>query len=429
MCCRDVGYRLAVRETVEGLVAGRYRFGDVLGRGGMGEVYRATDEVLDRDVAIKLMLPVPQTMAGAERFLREARAMARISSPHVVAAYDFGEHAGGYYLALELVSGSTLAHELECNGLLTAERAKDVIRQAATGLAAVHRQGIVHRDIKPDNLLLADDGTVKIADFGIVRTVHEAATTLTSAGQIVGTSHYLAPERALGKPAEPASDVYALGCVLYHLVTGRPPFVAETPASIMYQHVHSEPAAPSDLRPDLAGDLEGLIFWMLEKDPVRRPTAHQVADGVPPPTTAEPALDADRTRSLAVRRVSPRQLLAGAAAAVALTASATAGIFLETKGLELPATAELSPQQSGSTLPAVIPAKVSTPRPSTPSSSRPTTTAGPTSVPVSASSSGAGRSKAETRADKSSQRGEQNKSGHEGKQGKPGSGKPTAPKH
>jgi serine/threonine-protein kinase len=378
----------------------------------MGEVHRATDEVLGREVAIKLMLPVPRTLAGSERFLREARATARIRCPHVVAAYDFGVHAGGYYLALELVGGRTVADELKYNGLFDPERARDVVEQAAAGLAVIHRHGIVHRDIKPGNLLLADDGTVKIADFGIVRFLYDPTTTLTSTGQIVGTSYYLSPERALGRPAEPASDVYALGCVLYQLVTGRPPFMAETPASILYQHVQDDPARPSDLRPELAGDLEALIFWMLDKDPVRRPTATQVADGVPPPATAVPALDADTTRMQPVRRMSPRHLLAGTAAGIALATSVTVGILLETKGVELPETTDLSPQEGIVTPSAVIPTKPSTPRPSTPPGSRPATRSTPAAEEqTSSGNSGPGKPKAGIRDDKSGDRAKEDKSG------------------
>ena len=216
------------------LVGDRYRLGAPLGRGGMGEVYRAVDQVLDRQVAVKLMLPVRNTLAATERFQREARAAAALNDPHVVAAFDFGSHGDGFYLAMELVEGRTVSQELKRHGPLPADRAVGIIRQAAAGLAAAHRIGIVHRDIKPGNLLLADDGTVKVADFGIVRFLHDTTTTLTATGQIVGTSHYLSPERALGKPAEAPSDVYALGCVLYQLVTGHPPFLADEPASLVW---------------------------------------------------------------------------------------------------------------------------------------------------------------------------------------------------
>jgi eukaryotic-like serine/threonine-protein kinase len=404
------GYRLAVREARDGLVAGRYTLGELLGRGGMGEVYQATDEVLGRQVAVKLMLPVPRTLAAPERFLREARATARIRSPHVVAAFDFGAHQDGYYLALELVSGHTVADELKCSGLFTPERAMDVVTQAAAGLAAAHSQGIVHRDIKPNNLLLTDDGMVKVADFGIVRFVHDTTTTLTSTGQIVGTSHYLSPERALGRPAEPASDVYSLGCVLYQLVTGRPPFTADTAASIIHQHVQDDATPPSELWPELAGDFESMLFWMLEKDPVRRPTAAQVADGVPPPVTADPD---DETTTLPVRRITSKPVLAGAAAAFALAASATLGFLLETRGVDLPATDSLIPEKGAATTPAVVvPRTPATSRPVDPATNRPQTRSasehGPSSNP------GPGNAKADRQSGKSGHADKEDKSGERG---------------
>jgi eukaryotic-like serine/threonine-protein kinase len=330
------------------LIAGRYRIAEAIGRGGMGEVYRATDEVLGREVAVKLMLPVPETLAVSERFLREARAAARIRDPHVVVAYDFGSHQDFSYLAMELVSGRTVADELKRTGPLAAERAEDIVRQAAAGLAAAHREGIVHRDVKPANLLVADDGLVKVADFGIVRFLDESTTTMTSGGQIVGTSHFLSPERALGKAACPASDVYALGCVLYQLVTGRLPFVADEPASILFQHVEHAPPAPSELRPELPGDLEALIFWMLAKDPADRPTAAQLAAGATPPQAAE-------TTVLPVRRTPSRPVLAGIGAALALAISAASGLVLDTRGVELPATNDISPVKTPSASPRSTP--------------------------------------------------------------------------
>jgi len=340
-----------VRKTEEGLIAGRYRLGEVLGRGGVGEVHRATDEVLGRQVAVKVMQPIPRTLAIPERFLREARAAAMIRSPQVVAAYDFGAYGDGYYLAMELVSGRSLADELKVNGLFSPERAEQVVRQGAAGLAAAHEQRIVHRDIKASNLLLAHDGTVKIADFGIVRFLHDPTTTLTSTGQIIGTSYYLSPECARGQPAGPPSDVYALGCVLYQIVTGRPPFVADAPAAIMYQHVQDAPRPPSELRPDLPADLEALILWMLDKVPENRPTAGQIADGIAAAIAAK--TDPEATALAPTPRTTSRPMFAGIAAAVALAVSATVGILLETRGVELPATNDLSPGQGAATTPVV----------------------------------------------------------------------------
>lgn len=366
------------------LVAGRYRIGDPLGRGGMGAVYRATDEALGREVAIKLLLPTREGLEAEARFKREARAAAMISDPHVVGTHDFGPHRDGFYLAMELVEGRTVAVELRLRGPLEAERAVDIIRQAAAGLAAAHQHGLVHRDIKPGNLMITADGLVKVADFGIVRILDDTTTTLTAAGQVVGTSHYLAPERALGKPAGAASDVYALGCVLYQLVTGHPPFQAEDPASIMYQHVQTWPTRPSELRPKLAGEFEALLFWMLAKDPSDRPTAAQVAAGEAPPALAP----TDVMTALPVRRRPSRTVLVGAAAALAIVAASAIGILIDANSVKLPATSDLQPS---------VPA-VSTPAPTRLPTVAATKTSGPATAGSTGRNSGSGKSTAPIRA-------------------------------
>jgi eukaryotic-like serine/threonine-protein kinase len=359
------------------LVAGRYRIGDPLGRGGMGAVYRATDEVLGREVALKLLLPLREVPEARARFKREARAAAMVSDPHVVATYDFGPHREGFYLAMELVEGRTLSVELNWRGPLDPDRAVDIVRQAAAGLAAAHEHGLVHRDIKPGNLLITDDGLVKVADFGIVRILDDTTTTLTATGQVVGTSHYLAPERAMGKPAGPASDMYALGCVLYQLMTGHPPFQAEEAASIMYQHVQVSPVRPSELRPQCAGEPEALLFWMMDKDPEQRPTAAQVAAGVTPPplalTAAEPVLAVPP-----VRRRPSRPVLVAAGAALAVAAASTIGILIDGNSAKPPLTGELRPS-----LPATSPTSPGTSTSTIPRTTRPPvvvpkTTSGPT---------------------------------------------------
>lgn len=315
----------------------------------MGEVYRAKDQVLDREVAIKLMLPIPKTLAAAERFAREARAAAMLSDPHVVATHDFGRHGAGYFLVMEVVEGRTVSEELRRTGPFAAGQALDIVRQAASGLAAAHRLGLVHRDIKTANLLLTDNGQVKVADFGIVRFLDDTTTTLTATGQIVGTTHYLAPERVLGRPAEQPSDVYALGCVLYQLVTGHPPFVADDPASIMYQQLEATPEPPSRERPELAGDFEAFLFWLLAKDPALRPTAAQVAQGAAPPSIAgdtTPQQWATEPTAVLNRPNTSRNVLAAAVAAVTLALASTAGILLNTHTTKPPATTNLNPGPS-----------------------------------------------------------------------------------
>lgn len=284
------------------LVAGRYRATELLGRGGMGEVWRAADELLGRPVALKLLLTAGDDPTAAERFRREARTAARLNHPHVVAVYDAGTHDGRGFLVMELVDGHSLSQELAAHTVLDPDRIAEIAAQAAAGLAAAHRMGVVHRDVKPGNLLLTADGSLKIGDFGIASFVDDPSAALTATGQVLGTSAYLAPERALGRPAEPASDVYALGCVLYELATGRPPFSADSTMGVVYQHVDALPPPPVRLRPALPGTLSDYLLQMLAKDPRVRPTADEAADrfaaygrpadAVPPTTRPAPAAQA-----------------------------------------------------------------------------------------------------------------------------------------
>ncbi|MET9349626.1 serine/threonine-protein kinase [Streptomyces termitum] len=260
------------------LVADRYRLHGCIGRGGMGEVWQATDEVLGRSVAVKLMLAQSTDPAGADRFRLEAQTAARLSHPHVVGVFDFGTWDGKLFLVMELVEGDSLGSSPAHPLVLPAERVAVVAAHAAAGLAAAHRQGVVHRDIKPGNLLMDADGTVKLADFGIARFVDDPSAGLTTTGQIVGTGLYLAPERALGKPASPASDVYSLGCVLYQLLTGHPPFRADTATALLYQHIDSAPTPPSRLGVVLTPAFEAYLLSLLAKQPEQRPPAQAIAD-------------------------------------------------------------------------------------------------------------------------------------------------------
>ncbi|MBT2423245.1 protein kinase [Streptomyces sp. ISL-22] len=260
------------------LIAGRYRLQDALGRGAMGEVWRAFDETLGRPVAVKLLLPQDSDPTAASRFRLEAQTAGRLNHPHVVGVLDFGEHEGRLFLVMELVEGDSLARVLATSGPLPAERTARIAAQAAAGLAAAHRQGIVHRDIKPANLLLDTDGTLKIGDFGIARFLDDPGAALTATGQIVGTSLYLAPERALGRTAGPASDVYSLGCVLYQLLTGRPPFQADAALAVLHQHLDAAPIPPQQLGVGLPPAFESYLLGLLAKEPEDRPTAEQVAD-------------------------------------------------------------------------------------------------------------------------------------------------------
>ncbi|MGA5498510.1 serine/threonine-protein kinase [Streptomyces cinereoruber] len=249
-----------------------------IGRGGMGEVWQATDEVLGRAVAVKLMLANAADPSAGDRFRLEAQTAARLSHPHVVGVFDFGTWDGKLFLVMELVEGDSLAGSPSDPLVLPLERVAVVAAHAAAGLAAAHRQGVVHRDIKPGNLLVDAEGTVKLADFGIARFVDDPSAALTTTGQIVGTGLYLAPERALGQPASPASDVYSLGCVLYQLLSGRPPFRADTATALLYQHIDTPPAPPTRLGVALPPEFESYLLSLLAKQPEQRPSAQAIAD-------------------------------------------------------------------------------------------------------------------------------------------------------
>ncbi|MYY01895.1 serine/threonine-protein kinase [Streptomyces sp. ATexAB-D23] len=260
------------------LVAGRYRLISAIGRGGMGEVWRATDEVLGRAVAVKLLLGEHADESATARFRLEAQTAARLSHPHLVAVFDFGAWEDRLFLVMELVEGRSLADLLLAQERLGPEQAARIAGQAAAGLAAAHRQGIVHRDIKPGNLMLDGEGTVKIGDFGIAQFVDDPSAALTTTGHIVGTSLYLAPERALGRTADAASDMYSLGCVIYQLLLGQPPFRSDTATATLYQHVDTPPVPLRQRGVDVSAAFDAYLLGLLAKQPEDRPTAQQVAD-------------------------------------------------------------------------------------------------------------------------------------------------------
>ncbi|MYS22325.1 protein kinase, partial [Streptomyces sp. SID4948] len=248
-------------------LAERYRLDVPLGRGGMGEVWRAWDELLERPVAVKLLQDAAaRDPDSAVRFAHEARTAARLSDPHIVTVYDFGSWRDRCFLVMELVDGRTLAEELRALGPPPPSQVATVAAQAAAGLAAAHARGVVHRDIKPSNLLLDRDGTVKIADFGIASgPVGETTAPMDAPGKVSGTSLYLAPESALGRPVQAAGDVYSLGCSLYELITGRPPFVGDTQLAVIWQHVERRPPSPVRLRPAVPEAFGAYLLRMLAK--------------------------------------------------------------------------------------------------------------------------------------------------------------------
>ncbi|TDU88032.1 serine/threonine protein kinase [Kribbella voronezhensis] len=254
-------------------VADRYELEAVIGQGGMGQVWRATDAVLGRPVAVKLLKQGRTGREAAAMFRREAQAAAVVNSPHVVGVHDFGPHNQSFYLVMELVVGNTLAAALQQFGPFSPPAAAEVVGQTADGLSAAHDQGVIHRDIKPSNLLMADDGTIKIADFGIACFLNHSAEDQVPQQGVLGTSYYLAPERARAEPVGPAADIYSLGCVLYQLLTGAPPFLADTPTGVLRQHLVGVPARPARVGSGFGRQL----LRMLAKDPADRPDADEVA--------------------------------------------------------------------------------------------------------------------------------------------------------
>ncbi|MEV7639811.1 serine/threonine-protein kinase [Streptomyces rubiginosohelvolus] len=244
----------------------------------MGEVWRATDEVLGRAVAVKLLLGDQVDASSTARFRLEAQTAARLSHPHLVAVFDFGAWEDRFFLVMELVEGQSLGDLLAAQERVHPEMVARIAGQAAAGLAAAHRQGIVHRDIKPGNLMLDADGSVKIGDFGIAQFVDDPSTALTTAGHIVGTSLYLAPERALGRTADSASDMYSLGCVVYQLLLGQPPFRSDTATATLYQHVDTPPVPLRQRGVEISAAFDSYLLGLLAKQPEERPTAQQVSD-------------------------------------------------------------------------------------------------------------------------------------------------------
>jgi serine/threonine-protein kinase len=265
-------------------LAGRYLLQERIGRGGMGEVWRATDEVLGRTVAVKLVLPELLNDAGfVRRFLAEARAMASVDHAGVIAIHDFHGDAQGAYLVMEFVEGEPLSRLLARHGRLGAGHAMDLVAQAGRALQAVHDRGIVPRDVKPANLLVRPNGALALGDFGIAHGADE--TALTGPNLILGTPSYLAPEQVLGQPASPRSDVYALGLVAYECLTGRRPFVGDSPFAVATARVGQY---PPPLDPDVAPAVAAVVARALEPDPSRRwPSAAAFADAAARATFGE----------------------------------------------------------------------------------------------------------------------------------------------
>lgn len=250
------------------MIDGRYRIVERLAVGGMSTVYLATDIRLERNVALKILHPhLAEDPELVDRFRTEAITAAGFSHPHIVGVLDTGVDGHMAYLAMELVNGHTLRDLLKSQGRMAPRQALALLDAVVEGLAAAHAAGLVHRDIKPENVLLSNSGQIKLADFGLAR----AATNQTSTGNLIGTVAYVSPELVTGAPADARSDIYALGIMLYEMLTGRQPFVADAPIAVAYQHVSNDVPAPSLLLPDLAADLDELVEFCTRKEPEDRP--------------------------------------------------------------------------------------------------------------------------------------------------------------
>ncbi len=249
---------------------GRYHVLERIATGGMGEVFRARDLVLDREVAIKVLHRNLAADPGfVERFRREARAAASLNHPNIVAVYDWGAVDGLYFMVMEHVRGRSLREVLDAAGRLEPRQAADVLLQVLAALDHAHRMGIVHRDVKPENILVTPEGTAKVADFGLARAYADARSTQTAA--VAGTVQYLAPEQLRGEPADPRTDLYSVGIVGFELLTGRVPFAGETPLAIAQQHLTGRVPRPSSLVPGIPRELDGFILSATERDRELRP--------------------------------------------------------------------------------------------------------------------------------------------------------------
>jgi serine/threonine-protein kinase len=261
--------------TLAGKVfSNRYEIQRELAQGGMAEVYLARDQLLNRPVALKALFPeYAREPAFVERFRREAQAAANLNHPNIVAIYDWGQEDGTYFIVMEYVEGRSLRDLIRSEAPLEANQAAEISAEIASALGFAHRNGVVHRDVKPGNVLLTRNGTVKVTDFGIARA--GASDGLTQTGSVMGTATYFSPEQAQGLPVDGRSDVYALGVVMYEMLTGVAPFTADSPVSVAYKHVREEPVPPSERNPEIPPDLEVIVATALEKDPQSR---YQTAD-------------------------------------------------------------------------------------------------------------------------------------------------------
>ena len=307
----------------------RYEILRQVARGGMAEVYLARDQLLDRRVALKVLFPeLSVDQAFVERFRREAQAAANLSHPNIVSVYDWGEEEDTYFIVMEYVDGRPLSAIIRSQGPLLADRAASIGADVAAALAFAHRNGVIHRDVKPGNVLLDVNDHVKVTDFGIARAAN-TQENLTQTGAVMGTATYFSPEQAQGYGVDPRSDVYSLGVVLYEMVTGKPPFAGDNPVTIAYKHVREQPVPPRQVNPAIPAAFESIVLQAMAKDPDdryasaeelradlvryqqgRTVQAQPVVVPPPPPTDATVVQPASRERATTINRAGPAAVAA-----------------------------------------------------------------------------------------------------------------------
>ena len=256
----------------------RYELHRQIARGGMADVYLARDLLLDRPVAVKVLFDqFSKDQQFVERFRREAQRAANLNHPNIVSVFDWGEERGTYFIVMEYVEGRSLAEMIRTEGSIHPDKVAEISSEVAAALSFAHRNGIVHRDVKPGNVLVSPNGHVKVADFGIARALANVQSELTQAGTVMGTATYISPEQAQGMEIYPRSDLYSLGVMIYEMLSGRPPFTGEPPVAVAYQHVQDSPVSPRAMGVSVAESLEAVTMKLLAKNPVNRyPTAEDL---------------------------------------------------------------------------------------------------------------------------------------------------------